>query len=100
MKQILIQTLDRTISGKTTFSKHLSKILKFTYIYEGSLNRAIITNNREYYTQDSLSGGLRDIGYKESIKLCSRYFTQGQNIILNASFHKLFRRKCYQNCEK
>jgi predicted kinase len=104
MKNIICCTLGRTASGKTTIAKYISENIKFIYISEGKIKREIMLERKEYSTNDSLNEELRNQGYKKAIGLCKQHIKNGNNVIIDASFHKLFRRKwlysIIQECRK
>ena len=90
-------TLGRTVSGKTTISKYLSAELNLTYISEAKLKRNIIERRRTYNAKDSLNEELRDKAYKTAISICEKCLQNGSNLIIDASFHKKYRRQWLYN---
>ena len=93
MNQTVYCTLGRTASGKTTLSKYLSRKAGLLYISESRLKRAIVTQKKPYNANDSMNEELRNIGYKIAIEKCHDYLEHGSNPIIDASFHKRFRRQ-------
>lgn len=89
MSNTIIISIGHTAAGKTTTLRMLSKVLDIDYISEGALKRSLRPN---YSTADSLDEDLRDMGYKLAINNAVNYLVEGKNVILDASFHKKFRR--------
>ncbi|MGC4102096.1 P-loop nucleotide/nucleoside kinase family protein [Ferruginibacter sp.] len=87
--RVLIFTIGKTAVGKTTLAKRVAKKLKFEYLSEGSIKKSLV---EKYTYKESLSETLRNFGYKKTIKM-STVLLKNKNVIIDASFHKKFRRK-------
>lgn len=90
-KHFLYATLGHTAAGKTTLSKYLltDPTINFVYIEEGQIKRDIVGN---YSTNDSLNENLRDKAYDLALERANKYLDD-KNVLIDASFHRLERRK-------
>lgn len=88
--RILIVSVGHTAAGKSTLLKYLSNKFDATLISEGKIKRSLL--NREYTSEDSLDELLRDAGYKIAIDAAIENMNNNDITILDASFHKQYRR--------
>lgn len=79
-----------TAAGKTTIGKSLCEHFDIELVSEGKIKRAMVTETYTY--ENSLDEGLRDRGYKEAIRIAIEKLKTANHILLDASFHKKFRR--------
>ena len=93
-QKILSFTIGRTASGKTFFARPLCELLGASYISEGSIKRMI---KKDYCALDSLDETLRNKAYKKAIKFAKRVLEKGNNVLIDASFHRSFRRNWLYN---
>ena len=89
-KTFLIATIGHTAAGKTTLSRSIVERINVAYIEEGKIKRNIIG---AYKTSDSLNEELRDIAYGKAISLAENDLTEEKSVLIDASFHKLKRRR-------
>ncbi|WP_302999262.1 AAA family ATPase [Thomasclavelia spiroformis] len=90
MSNIVYVTVGHTASGKSTLSRMLSVQYNVQYISEGAIKRALV---KSYKSEDSLDESLRNQGYQLAINELSSTLKNHTTAILDASFHKRFRRK-------
>lgn len=91
MDKLIIASIGHTAAGKTTLLKSISQFFNIPYISEGELKRNLIQN---YSTNHSLDESLRDKGYELAYHKAITLIEQNNvNIIIDASFHKQFRRQ-------
>lgn len=88
--RVVLATLGRTASGKTTLAKFLTSSLGLYYVPEAAFKRAL---RSDYSTKDSLDEDLRDIAYQASIAAAAGIVAKGQTPIIDASFHQRRRRR-------
>ncbi|MBU0508016.1 MAG: AAA family ATPase [Planctomycetota bacterium] len=79
--------MGRTAAGKTSLAKYVSRIHELTYISESAVKMSLVT---EYSNKNSLDEHLRDRGYRKAIGLICE---ERLPLVIDASFHKAFRRK-------
>lgn len=89
MKYIIV-TVGHTAAGKTTLARFISNYLNSDYISEGEIKRSLLD---KYTSEDSLNENLRDQGYLIAIKKIVSILENKDVVVLDASFHKLLRRK-------
>jgi predicted kinase len=89
MSKIIFAMAGHTAAGKTTLAKYLHNEFGFEYISEGNIKRQLVEN---YSAKDSLNEALRDEGYEKAIKYAMEVLEKRDYLILDASFHKQFRR--------
>lgn len=90
MSKIVYITVGHTAAGKTTLSRMLSEIFKIEYISEGKIKRSLKSS---YSSFDSLDEHLRNEGYKKAIEQMADVLKTFDSVILDASFHKKYRRQ-------
>lgn len=88
--RVILATLGRTASGKTTLAKFLASSLGLYYVPEAAFKRVL---RPDYSTEDSLDEDLRDIAYQASIAAAAGIVAKGQTPIIDASFHQRRRRQ-------
>lgn len=86
----LICSIGHTAAGKTTTLKRLSKKLGIPLISEGQIKRSFV--GESFSVTDSMNEQLRDKGYKEAIVQAFNLLKSCSAVVLDASFHQLFRR--------
>jgi predicted kinase len=94
MSKIVVAMSGHTSAGKTTLAKYLQNKFNIEYISEGNIKRQFVGN---YDTRDSLSEALRDKGYEKAIECTIDVIKGKDSVILDASFHKQFRRTLLNN---
>jgi predicted kinase len=91
---IIYSTMGRTAAGKTTLAQWLHCETSALYVPEGALKRTLRIG---YQTEDSLDESLRDYGYTAAIAISKQSVAKGQNCVIDASFHRRFRRQWLYN---
>ena len=89
MIPLAIFMIGRTAAGKTTLSEDLCKQLAIPYVSEAAKKREL---KPAYTTEDSLDESLRDRAYHLAIKECCAHVSAGTPSLVDASFHKRYRR--------
>jgi len=91
LNSLIIASIGHTAAGKTTLLKSISNYFEIPYISEGEIKRNLIEN---YSTHNSLDESLRNRGYKLAFQKAIELIEQKKGaVIIDASFHKQFRRQ-------
>lgn len=88
-KKYIIVSVGHTAAGKTTLLRNISESFKFPFVSEGSIKRSLVN---DYQNSCSIDEELRSCGYKIAINNVIEMLTEFDKVVLDASFHKLFRR--------
>jgi predicted kinase len=90
MAKYLYVLCGHTAAGKTTLGKKICDKLKMELVSEGKIKREMV--GESYTADNSLDETLRDRGYKKAIDISIEKLKDCNQILLDASFHKKFRR--------
>lgn len=88
-EKFLIISVGHTAAGKTTLLKFLRTHFDAIYISESEIKRSLVSS---YSSSDSLDEELRDGAYKIAVEKAVSLLQINNTVLLDASFHKLFRR--------
>jgi hypothetical protein len=99
LENTIIATVGHTAAGKTTMLRYLcdNALFDINYINEGQIKRQLRPN---YSTKDSLDEELRDKAYRRAIQQAYQSIQEEGSIVqlIDASFHRMFRRKWIYDC--
>lgn len=88
--KLLICGIGHTAAGKTTTLRALSQKMNVSYISEGAIKRNLV--GESFDVNNSMDEELRSRGYKIAISKAFDILKEQDCVILDASFHQLFRR--------
>ena len=89
MDKYIIISIGHTAAGKTTLLRRLSTVFNLSFISEGALKRSLV---EKYENSCSVDEDLRSNGYKLALQKAMTILKSENTVILDASFHKKFRR--------
>lgn len=86
----IICSIGHTAAGKTTTLKKISNKMNIPLISEGAIKRNLV--GESFNINNSMDENLRSKGYKLAITQAFDILLYNNSVILDASFHQLFRR--------